>query len=92
MRENYVIFKVVPILMGIGFVFIISMMALRGAMIYRSLSGGEKVYEITVNNYQTPESYLTSKYEKDAKSGCITFKDEFGFKQIVCNNYTITEY
>lgn len=85
-------FRIVSAFTALVFLAIIFFMGLIATMNYRSLSGGEKMYEITVNNYQTPESYLTSKYEKDAESGCITFKDEFGFKKIVCNNYTITEY
>lgn len=50
------------------------------------------VYEIEVNNFQNMETYTTTEYTRDQNTGCIKFKDEFGIKHTVCNNYTITEY
>jgi len=74
------------------FILIIGMFLFRGYLIYGAKKGGKPMYEIEVNNFQQVESYFTKEYTKDEKTGCITFKDEFGIKRIVCNNYTITQY
>lgn len=74
------------------FIFIIGMFLFRGYLIYDAKKGDKSMYEIEVNNFQNVESYLTKEYTKDEKTGCITFRDEFGIKRIVCNNYTITQY
>lgn len=65
---------------------------LKFVFIAKGMNSDGKVYEITVNSYDGPESYFAKGYEKDTETGCIKFKDEFGIKRIVCNNYTITEY
>lgn len=71
----------------IAFIFVI------GTKLYLILGSRDKtIYEIRVNTYDHPESYMTNEYTKDKESGCINFKDAFGFKHTVCNNYTITEY
>ena len=74
------------------FLFIIGMFVFKGVMIYNAKKSNKTVYEIQVNNFQQIESYFTSEYTKDKETGCITFKDEFGIKHIVCNNYTISQY
>ena len=74
------------------FLFIMGMFIFKGIMIYNVKKSNKTVYEIQVNNFQQIESYFTSEYTKDKETGCITFKDEFGIKHIVCNNYTISQY
>lgn len=74
------------------FLFIIGMFVFKGVMIYNAKKSNKVLYEIQVNNFQQIESYFTSEYTKDKETGCITFKDEFGIKHIVCNNYTISQY
>lgn len=78
------------------FGFIVCLIAaafiMRIVLINNAVSEGKSVYEIKVNTFNEYETYITNKYVKDKESGCITFKDEFGFKRTVCNNYTITQY
>jgi hypothetical protein len=59
---------------------------------YESFKSGQNVYQIKVNTFDRHESYMTNFFVIDSTSGCIKFKDEFGIKRIVCNNYTITEF
>jgi hypothetical protein len=89
MRDDFKIFNRIFIVMVI---LVIAMLVFRGALIFKSFTGNETIYQVNVNRYNDIETYLTNKYEKDEKTGCIKFKDEFGIKRIVCNNYTITEY
>lgn len=74
------------------FILIIGMFIFKGFMVYDAKKNNKPIYEVNVNNFQRIETYMTYEYSKDEKSGCITFKDEFGIKHIVCNNYTITQY
>lgn len=78
------------------FVAMISIMVilvtLKASIIFRAKNSGKTIYQIEVNSFNRLESYTTTDYVRDEKSGCITFKDEFGIKHIVCNNYTIAEY
>jgi hypothetical protein len=78
------------------FVFIIMILIcglmLKGKFIYNLLKNNRNIYHIRVNSYNKVETYLTDKYEKNESSGCISFKDEFEIKRIVCNSYTITQY
>ena len=74
------------------FTLIIGMFIFKGIMIYNAKKSNKPIYEININNLKQIEIYMTNEYTKDEKSGCITFKDEFGIKHIVCNNYTITQY
>ena len=80
----------------IFFVFIsiilTSLISLRFAYFVSTKKEGKIVYEIQVNSFNGPESYMTNSYTRDETSGCIKFQDEFGVKHIVCNNYTISEY
>lgn len=80
--------------MFFGFILflIITLIALRATMVFTAMKSGKTMYQIDVNNFNNPESYLTTSYEKDEKTGCIKFKDEFGVKHIVCNSYSITQY
>ena len=49
------------------------------------------LYEITVPMYNgTSQTHLTKKYKEH--NGCVTFVDEFGFKQSICGNYNITQW
>jgi len=80
------------LILGLVITVFIGLILLRGAMVVNSMKSGNKLYEITVNSFNTHESYLTNEFTKDKETGCITFKDEIGIKRIVCNNYTITEY
>jgi hypothetical protein len=79
-------------------VFVAIFLAIIGAFIFKiglitdAKRNNKAIYQIEVNNYNHIESYTTTSYERDKESDCIKFKDEFGMKHIVCNNYTITEY
>jgi hypothetical protein len=74
------------------FIIIIGGIIYKGAMVVNAKNNNQTVYEIDVNTYNSVESYTTTEYTKDEKTGCIKFKDEFGLKHTVCNNYSITEY
>jgi 3-dehydroquinate dehydratase len=74
------------------FILMAGMFIFKGFMIYDAKKNNKPIYEVHVNNFQQIETYMTGEYSKDEKSGCITFRDEFGIKHIVCNNYTITQY
>lgn len=74
------------------FIFIIGMIGFKAYLVIDAKKSDKQIYEIHVNNFQNPESYLTKEFIKDEKTGCISFKDELGIKRIVCNNYTITQY
>ena len=89
MDTGFKFFKVIFVLVWI---FIIGMFIFRIALVSNAVNSDKPLYEISVNTFNEPESYLTSEYERDQTSGCIKFKDEFGIRHIVCNNYTITQY
>lgn len=82
----------IKIFFGFVILVIIFTIGLRVNMVLDAKKTGKTVYEISVNKFNEVEIYITSDYTRDEKSGCISFKDEFGIKKIVCNNYTITEY
>jgi hypothetical protein len=75
---------IIVIIIG-GFIF-------KVGLITEAKKNDKTIYQIEVNSFNSVESYTTTEYEKEEKSGCIKFKDEFGIKHIVCNNYSITEY
>jgi hypothetical protein len=80
-----------------GFFVIIILIIIGGfifkvGLITEAKKNDKTIYQIEVNSFNSVESYTTTEYEKEEKSGCIKFKDEFGIKHIVCNNYSITEY
>lgn len=76
----------------IVFVLIIGMFFFRVSLITSARNEGKTIYEIKVNNFQEVETYMTKEYTRDKETGCISFKDEFGIKHTVCNNYSITEF
>ena len=69
---------------------ILGTIAIRAKMVMNA--NGKTLYQIDVNNFNSHESYITTDYTRDKETGCITFKDEFGLKHVVCNSYSITEY
>jgi hypothetical protein len=79
-------------------VFLVVLIIIIGSFIFKiglitdAKRNNKTVYQIEVNNFNNFESYTTTEYEKEEKTGCIKFKDEFGIKHVVCNNYSITEY
>ena len=84
--------SLIKMIMVFTIIAVIALVGSRAYFIYRGIKSKETLYQVNVNNFQTMETYLTREYTRDEKSGCITFKDGFGIKRIVCNNYTITEY
>jgi hypothetical protein len=74
------------------FIMVIGALVFKVALISRAVSSGKPLYEISVSRYDQVEEYLTSEYNVDPQTKCITFKDELGIKRTVCNNYTITQY
>jgi hypothetical protein len=87
------LFKIYPIvLFTIIIATIVGCLILKINLITEAKKNNKTIYQIEVNNFNNFESYTTIEYEKEEKSGCIKFKDEFGIKHIVCNNYSITEY
>jgi hypothetical protein len=74
------------------FIIIIGTFIFKIGLITDAKRNNKTVYQIEVNNFNNFESYTTTEYEKEEKTGCIKFKDEFGIKHVVCNNYSITEY
>jgi len=88
-NSGFTFFKV--LFVGI-FLAIIGAFIFKIGLITDAKRNNKAIYQIEVNNYNHIESYTTTSYERDKESDCIKFKDEFGMKHIVCNNYTITEY
>ena len=87
--KGFSFFKVFFVLI---FLLIIGGIIFRANMYVNAKNSGKAIYEIHVNRFNETESYMTSEYTRDKETGCISFKDEFGIKRIVCNDYTITEY
>jgi hypothetical protein len=85
-------FSFFKIIFAVIVVLIIGTFIFKIGLITDAKRNNKTVYQIEVNSYKNIESYTTTEYEKEEKTGCIKFKDEFGMKHIVCNNYTITEY
>ena len=85
-------FRSIKVIIFIFFGVFISLMLLRGYMVFNALNSNRTMYEVNVNSFNRIESYITTEYQRDSTTGCLKFKDEFGIKHIVCNNYTITEY
>jgi hypothetical protein len=84
--------KLVKVLIGFFVLIFVGLIFLRINLVYNASKDGKKIYEIQVNNYKQVETYVTNEYVRDKETGCIKFKDEFGIKRVVCNNYTITEF
>ena len=85
-------FNFVKFFMIFVFLIIIGGLIFKGIMIVDAKKNNKTLYQIDVNKYNEVESYITTDYVRDEKSGCIRFKDEFGLQRTVCNNYSITEY
>jgi hypothetical protein len=85
-------FNFMKIMFVLVFIIIIGGVMFKFFMIADAKSNNKTIYQIEVNSFNDIESYTTTEYDRDGKTGCIQFKDEFGVKHIVCNNYTITEY
>lgn len=85
-------FSFFKIIFAVVVVLIIGTFIFKIGLITDAKRNNKAIYQIEVNNYNHIESYTTTEYERDKESDCIKFKDEFGMKHIVCNNYTITEY
>jgi hypothetical protein len=83
---------IAKLLMGVIIFVVIATIAIRGTFVMKALDTNDHIFQINVNSFNQVETYLTKEWTKDEKTGCITFKDEFGVKRIVCNNYTVTEY
>lgn len=86
---SFIFFKSIFVIVFFGF---ISFILLKVKLILDVKNNGSTLYEIQVNNFNTHETYMTTEYIRDKETGCIKFKDEFGIKHIVCNNYTISQY
>jgi hypothetical protein len=84
--------RTIKTFMIIIFLIFVALIGLKSTLIFNAKKDGKAIYEIDVNNFNKHEIYMTSEYTRDEQSGCIKFKDEFGIKHIVCNNYTISEY
>lgn len=80
------------IFFGVVLSLMVIIIAFKFVFVYNVKQDGKFIYQIDVNSYNGVETYTTTEFTKDEKTGCIVFKDEFGIKRIVCNNYTITEY
>lgn len=79
------------VVMALFFLLIIGSFVFRGYLVYQNMENNVKTYVITVPNYDgSVESYMTTSYVVEDE--CISFKDEFGFNQKVCNNFNITEW
>jgi hypothetical protein len=89
MRTHFRFFYIV---FGMILLTIIGLFVFKIDMIAEARKNGKTVYEINVNSFNRIETYTTTEFTRDEKTGCIKFKDEFGLKHVVCNNYTITEY
>ena len=87
--RGFSLFKVFFVLV---FILILGSILFKVSMYVNAKNSGKAVYQIEVNRFNETESYMTSDYTRDKETGCITFKDEFGLKHVVCNDYTITEY
>jgi hypothetical protein len=89
MRTHFRFFYIV---FGMILLTIIGLFVFKIDMIAEARKNGKTVYEINVNSFNRIETYTTTEFTRGEKTGCIKFKDEFGLKHVVCNNYTITEY
>jgi hypothetical protein len=87
--KNFNLFKVFFLLI---FIAIVGSIIFRASIIMSARKSGKTTYEIRVNSFKGSQDYITTEYTRDKETGCISFKDEFGVKQIVCNNYSISEY
>ena len=87
--RNFTLFK---IMFALIVLLIISTIVFKAGIIIDAKNHNKTIYQIEVNNYNQVESYTTTDYTRDKETGCIRFKDEFGIKHTVCNNYSITEY
>jgi hypothetical protein len=87
--KSFSLFKVMFVVV---LIIIIGTFIFKVGLITDAKRNNKTIYQIEVNNFNNVESYTTTEYEKEEKTGCIKFKDEFGIKHVVCNNYSITEY
>lgn len=85
-------FNFVKIIIGFVIFLMIGTIIFKVGLISNTKKNNKPLYEIEVNSFNHVETYITTDYVKEPTTGCIKFKDEFGIKRIVCNNYTITEY
>ena len=85
-------FSLFKVMFVVVLIIIIGTFIFKVGLITDAKRNNKTIYQIEVNNFNNVESYTTTEYEKEEKTGCIKFKDEFGIKHVVCNNYSITEY
>ena len=85
-------FSLFKVMFVVVLIIIIGTFIFKIGLITDAKRNNKTIYQIEVNNYNNVESYTTTEYVKEEKTGCIRFKDEFGIKHVVCNNYSITEY
>ena len=85
-------FSLFKVMFVVVLIIIIGTFIFKIGLITDATRNNKTIYQIEVNNYNNVESYTTTEYVKEEKTGCIRFKDEFGIKHVVCNNYSITEY
>ena len=88
---NTLMFKIVPVFIGLVIALMIGSVIFRGVLVSRNFKEGVPTYEIRVPSYDGGyNSYITTNYRE--VNGCIEFKDEFGFDQRICDNYTVTNW
>ena len=85
-------FSLFKVMFVVVLIIIIGTFIFKVGLITDAKRNNKTIYQIEVNNFNNVESYTTTGYEKEEKTGCIKFKDEFGIKHVICNNYSITEY
>lgn len=72
-------------------IFIVGSLLFRGSLVMRNMNEGKPTYIIKVPSYNGEyTSYMCNSYTE--QNGCIQFKDEFGFEQKICQQYTIEKW
>lgn len=76
---------------GIIIVLFLGNLLFKGVLISNNFSKGKAVYVVKTPDFNGDViTYLCDSYiERD---GCIEFKDEFGFEQKICQQYSVTKW
>jgi hypothetical protein len=82
--------KIAPIFIFTIFIFMMTLIAFKGFLIFDSFNSNKELYVIKVPTYDGNYiTYFTENYVEE--NGCVKFVDEMKFQQNICTNYMITK-
>ena len=76
---------------GLVIVMMIGSFIFKGSLVMNNMKEGKPTFIIKVPSYDgTNTTYMCNEYHET--NGCIQFKDELGFEQKVCQQYSVKKW